>query len=172
MRGIKRKARRRGFSFAFEDLLWYSSVTGDDTLKKLLSLFDAKLLRFLIVGVINTLVGSAIMFGLYNLAHCSYWFSSAANYILTSILSFFLNKYFTFRNREQSLAQVLRFVVNIAVCYGAAYGLAKPLCRLLLAGASVTVRDNVSMLVGMVLFTGLNYLGQRFFAFKSEEESE
>ena len=140
-------------------------------MKKLLSLFDAKLLRFLIVGVINTLVGSAIMFGLYNLAHCTYWASSAANYVLTSILSFFLNKYFTFQNKEQSLRQVLRFVVNIAVCYGLAYGIAKPLCRALLAGASVSVRDNVSMLVGMVLFTGLNYLGQRFFAFKSEEES-
>ena len=140
-------------------------------MKKLLSLFDAKLLRFLIVGVINTLVGTAIMFGLYNLAHCSYWVSSAANYILTSILSFFLNKYFTFQNKEQSLSQVLRFVINIAVCYGLAYGIAKPLCRALLANASVSVRDNVSMLVGMVLFTGLNYLGQRFFDFKSEEES-
>ncbi len=140
-------------------------------MKKLLSLFDAKLLRFLIVGVINTLVGTAIMFGLYNLAHCSYWVSSAANYILTSILSFFLNKYFTFQNKEQSLSQVLRFVINIAVCYGLAYGIAKPLCRALLANASVSVRDNVSMLVGMVLFTGLNYLGQRFFAFKSKEES-
>ena len=140
-------------------------------MKKLLALIDAKLLRFLIVGVINTLVGSAIMFGLYNLAHCSYWFSSAANYVLTSILSFFLNKYFTFKNKEQSLSQVLRFAVNIAVCYVLAYGIAKPLCRALLAGASVSVRDNVSMLVGMVLFTGLNYLGQRFFAFKSKEES-
>ena len=138
-------------------------------MKKILSLIDAKLLRFLIVGVINTLVGTAIMFGLYNLAHCSYWVSSAANYILTSILSFFLNKYFTFRNKDQSLRQVLRFAINIAVCYGLAYGIAKPLCRALLASASVSVRDNVSMLVGMVLFTGLNYLGQRFFAFKSEE---
>ena len=141
-------------------------------MKKLLSLFDAKLLRFLIVGVINTLVGTAIMFGLYNLAHCSYWVSSAANYILTSILSFFLNKYFTFQNKEQSLSQVLRFVINIAVCYGLAYGIAKPLCRALLANASVSVRDNVSMLVGMVLFTGLNYLGQRLFAFRSEEDAK
>ena len=122
------------------------------------------------MGVINTLVGLAIMFGLYNLAHCSYWASSAANYILTSILSFFLNKDFTFKNKEQSLSQVLRFVINIAVCYGVAYGIAKPLCRALLANASVTVRDNVSMLVGMALFTGLNYLGQRFFAFKPKEE--
>lgn len=137
-------------------------------MKNLLKLFDAKLLRFLIVGVINTLVGTAIMFGLYNLAHCSYWFSSAANYTLTSILSYFLNKYFTFRNKEQSFAQVIRFVLNIAVCYGLAYGIAKPLCKLMLVNASTSLRDNVSMFAGMVLFTGLNYLGQRLFAFRSE----
>ena len=65
-------------------------------MKQLKNLFDEKLLKFILVGVVNTLVGMAIMFGLYNLAHCSYWVSSAANYILTSILSFFLNKYFTF----------------------------------------------------------------------------
>lgn len=139
-------------------------------MKKILSLFDAKLLRFLIVGVINTLVGMAIMFGLYNLAGCTYWVSSAANYILTSILSFFLNKYFTFKNKEQSAAQVLRFVVNIAVCYLVAYGIAKPLCLKLMSSASVSLRDNVSMLVGMVLFTGLNYLGQRLFAFRETKE--
>ena len=137
-------------------------------MRKLRTLFDEKLLRFVLVGIVNTLVGTVIMFGLYNLAHCSYWVSSAANYILTSILSYFLNKYFTFQNRERSVGQVVRFVVNIAGCYGLAYGLAKPLCLQLLANASATVRDNVSMLVGMCLFTGLNYLGQRLFAFRTK----
>ena len=137
-------------------------------MEKLKKLFDEKLLKFILVGVVNTLVGMAIMFGLYNLAHCSYWVSSAANYILTSILSYFLNKYFMFQNRERSVGQVVRFVVNIAVCYGLAYGIAKPLCLQLLANASTTVRDNVSMLVGMCLFTGLNYLGQRLFAFRTK----
>ena len=56
------------------------------------NLADRKLLKFLLVGVVNTLVGTAIMFGLYNLAHASYWVSSAANYILTSILRFIINK--------------------------------------------------------------------------------
>ena len=134
-------------------------------------LIDGKLLRFLVVGVVNTLVGMAIMFGLYNLAHCSYWLSSAANYVLTSILSFFLNKYFTFRNHESGAAQVLRFALNIAVCYLIAYGVAKPLCRLVLQGAGERLRDNVSMFVGMCLFTGLNYLGQRLFAFREHEKS-
>ena len=137
-------------------------------MSKLSGLIDKKLAKFLVVGVINTLVGTAIMFGLYNLAHCSYWVSSAANYILTSLLSFSLNKYFTFQSREKSAGEVLRFAVNIAVCYLLAYGIAKPLCLAALAGASAAVRDNISMFVGMCLFTGFNYLGQRFFAFRTK----
>ena len=137
-------------------------------MKKLLRLLDVKLLKFLLVGVVNTLVGSAIMFGLYNLAGWGYWISSAMNIILTSVLSFFLNKYFTFQSRGRSLGQVVRFAVNILLCYLVAYGVAQPLCRLALAGAGETLRDNVSMLLGMVLFTGLNYLGQRLFAFRDQ----
>lgn len=127
---------------------------------------DISMVRFLIVGCINTAVGTCIMFGLYNLAHWSYWLSSAANYTLTSILSFFLNKYFTFQSKTWSFREVLRFILNIAVCYFLAYGAAKPLVRLLLADSTQVIRDNVSMLVGMVLFTCCNYIGQRFFTFK------
>lgn len=134
-------------------------------MNKLRGLIDRKFAKFLLVGTINTLVGTAIMFGLYNLAHCTYWVSSGVNYILTSILSFFLNKYFTFGSREKSAGEVVRFAVNIAVCYLLAYGIAKPLCVAVLAGASPAIRDNVSMLFGMCLFTVFNYLGQRFFAF-------
>ena len=75
------------------------------------------------------------MFGLYNLASCSYWVSSAANYILTSILSFFLDKYFTFQNKERSWKQVAKFIINIAVCYVLAYGIAKPVVMYILSGA-------------------------------------
>ena len=64
---------------------------------------------------------------------------------------------------------VLKFILNIVVCYAVAYGLAQPLVRWALSGASVTVQDNVAMLTGMCLFVGLNYFGQRFFAFKEEK---
>ena len=135
-------------------------------IKKILSLVDQKLLRFIIVGCINTVVGTAIMFGLYNLASCSYWVSSAANYILTSILSFFLNKYFTFQNKERSWKQVAKFIINIAVCYVLAYGIAKPVVMYILSGAGQKSQENAAMLAGMCLFTGFNYIGQRMFAFK------
>ena len=136
----------------------------------LAKIMDEKFWKFMLVGGVNTLVGMAIMFGLYNLAGLGYWVSSAANYILTSILSFFLNKYFTFGNRTNSWVQVGKFAVNIAVCYVAAYAVAKPLVRVLFASLDASLRDNLAMAAGMCLFTALNYLGQRFFAFKESGE--
>ena len=118
-------------------------------IKKILSLVDQKLLRFIIVGCINTVVGTAIMFGLYNLASCSYWVSSAANYILTSILSYILNKTFTFGNKDNVGSTAVRFALNIAVCYLLAYGIAKPAVNWMLSGASVSLRDNCSMFAGL-----------------------
>jgi putative flippase GtrA len=133
---------------------------------------DIELLKFVIVGVLNTVVGMAIMFGLYNLAGYTYWMSSGTNYVLTSILSFFLNKYFTFQNKENSIRQVLRFALNIVICYILAYGIAKPAVLWLLSGAGTNIQENVAMLVGMCLFTGFNYIGQRFFAFKEKTRKE
>ena len=74
------------------------------------------LFKFLIVGVLNTLIGCGTMFLLYNLAHCSYWVSSAANYVVGGIVSFFLNKYFTFGNKKWEWAQVWKFALNVTVC--------------------------------------------------------
>lgn len=132
--------------------------------------FDPSMLRFLLVGVVNTLVGAGIMFMLYNLAGCSYWLSSAANYIVGGVVSYFLNKYYTFKNTERSWKQVLRFALNVAVCWLLAYGIAKPLALRLLAGFDEKLQTNAAMLAGLCLYTALNYLGQRFFAFRAKED--
>lgn len=122
--------------------------------------------RFILVGIINTLFGTAIMFVFYNVFHLSYWLSSASNYFFGSILSYFLNKSFTFRYGKADLKSILRFTINILLCYLLAYGIAKPFMKYLLSSYSVSIQENVSMVLGMILFVGLNYLGQRFFAFK------
>lgn len=127
--------------------------------------FDISMLKFLFVGVINTIVGTAIMFLAYNKLHFNYWISSALNYILASILSYFLNKYFTFKDTSKGFKPILKFTLNIAVCYSVAYGMARPIVARLLSGYGQKVQDNGAMLAGMCLFVILNYLGQRFFAF-------
>lgn len=134
----------------------------------MIKLIDKTTIKFLIVGIINTLVGTSVMFLSYNLLGLSYWISSAANYVIGSIVSYFLNKYFTFQHKERSLKNVLKFAGNITLCYLLAYGIAKPLVRVILGGFSVKLQENGAMLCGMGLFVILNYMGQRFFVFREK----
>lgn len=135
--------------------------------------FDVKLLKFILVGVLNTLLSAALMFGLYHLLHFGYWGSSAVSYLLGSVLSFILNKTFTFGNRDSVLKTALRFAVNAAVCYVIAYGAAKPLVLWALSETALSEQllEQIAMLAGMCFFTALNYVGQRFFAFREKPET-
>jgi putative flippase GtrA len=132
-----------------------------------MKIIDRILLKFIIVGVINTLAGSVLIFTLYNAAHWDYWLSSMCGYAIASALSFFLNKYFTFMTKEWNLCMIAAFVINILICYGIAYGIAKPMMNYLLKNNPQKIRENAALLTGICLFTGLNYLGQRFIVFKS-----
>lgn len=133
---------------------------------KIRKYIDITTVKFLIVGVINTIVGTGVMFVFYNVFSLSYWISSASNYVVGSIVSYFLNKYFTFQSKERSWKQIGKFVLNITVCYLLAYGMAKPLVSFILSGFNEKIQGNVSMLFGMGFFVVLNYLGQRLFVFK------
>lgn len=135
-----------------------------------MKLIDKTFLKFIFVGALNTLFGTAVMFVCYNALNLNYWISSAANYILGSILSYFLNKYFTFQNKDKGFKTVLKFIVNISLCYLIAYGAARPLVRLALSGGSEKFQENIAMLVGMGLFVILNYTGQRLAVFKTNEQ--
>ncbi|WP_445683173.1 GtrA family protein [Solibacillus sp. FSL K6-1523] len=134
-------------------------------MKNIFQIFDKEFLRFLIVGVINTIVGTSIMFIAYNLFSLSYWVSTILNYTLASILSYFLNKYFTFK-KKGSVKSIVIFSVNIIICYLIAYVPTKFVVSYLLTGYSINTIDNVAMIIGMILFTLINFLGQKFIVFK------
>ena len=131
------------------------------------------MLKFLFVGLLNTLLGAALMFGLYNLSGFGYWGSTAVSYVLASIFSFFMNRNFTFGDKSSPGLPALKFVVNIAVCWLLAFSLAKPLILSLLRGVNPAqnVADNIAMFAGMAMFTGFNYIGQRYFVFRKSAAS-
>lgn len=133
-------------------------------------IIDIITLKFLVVGIINTLVGAGVMFLLYNLFGVSYWLSSAANYVVGSIVSYFLNKYYTFNQPKFSIHEIFKFIINIALCYTIAYGLAKPAAYLIFESLTPELKDNIAMLTGAGIFVILNYFGQRFFAFAKKVE--
>ena len=137
-------------------------------MKRVLSLFfDTTFLKFILVGVVNTLVGTAVMFFCFNILAWSYWVSSALNYMVGSIVSYLLNKRYTFQQKGHDWHTVWKFIVNVSVCYVLAYGLAKPFVAWMLSGVTTNIQGNAALFVGMVLFVGFNYIGQRFWAFST-----
>lgn len=137
-------------------------------IKKLLSFEQS---RFIIVGVMNTIIGTAAMLIAYNVFHMGYWLSSIVDYVIGSIFSYFANKYFTFKVEKKSKEEVLRFIINIVVCYLIAYGLARPFIDMVLGGMNLSKSwmDQISMLFGTGFFIVINYFGQKFFVFQKKK---
>ena len=86
-----------------------------------------------------------------------------------AVMSFFLNRKFTFQSEAEMGKSALRFALNVAVCYILAYAIAQPLGGMLLGAMGVEGLwlERLTKLGGMGLYTILNYFGQRFFAFKA-----
>ncbi len=126
---------------------------------------DASIWNFLLVGVGNTLLSMVLMFALEGLG---YWPSTAIAYVAGAVMSFFLNRSFTFRSQETMGRSAVKFALNVAVCYLMAYGIAQPVMELLPQPVFVPAIwwERLTKLVGMGLYTVLNYFGQRFFAFQ------
>ncbi len=135
-----------------------------------MNIIDQKFLKFLAVGVVNTIVGAGVMFLLYNVFEVSYWISSACNYIVGGIVSFFLNKFFTFRNNKKSFKQVVLFIITLAVCYFVAYIAAKKIIYFIFSTLPETIKGNIALISGMCLYTGLNYIGQYLIVFSEKHE--
>lgn len=85
-------------------------------MKKLLSIFfDRAFRKFVLVGVVNTIFVTAIMFTFYNVLRFSYWISSASNYFFGSILSYILNRMFTFHSGVRVVKTLPRFVLDVRI---------------------------------------------------------
>lgn len=146
--------------------------------------FDRSFVVFLCVGVLNTIVGMGVSYTCYNGLGFSYGWSMFYDYLIGSIISYFLNKRFAFHYQGTDWRSIARFTLNIVVCFIIAIPVARPITAWLLRlcveplsqvgiTLSNTLIDNVAILTGTILFTLVNYLGQRFFAFaKSDSASK
>lgn len=117
------------------------------------------LIRFLLVGVANTMVGMGTIFvcqrlGLHDVA------ANAIGYGLGLIFSFFCNRSWTFRHAGPIWPAAWRFGAVFAVAYTA--NLLTTLAALQLLGSG----SFLAQLAGMPPYTLLFYLGSRLLVFK------
>lgn len=146
-------------------------------IKKLFSFFwDKSLLTFILIGAGNTVItvlGSQLLLGPVTNAWgraAGYWVSTAVMFALTSIISFVLNRKLSFKSNAPLGKSIFRFSVLIAVCYLISFSLSDMIMPALLGvvmpSLSVDWVTRISMLAAQVIFTGMNYVGQRLWAFK------
>ena len=134
-------------------------------------ILSSSFFRFLLVGVGNTLLSLVLMFLLEGLG---YWPSTAIAYVAGAVMSFFLNRYFTFHSQETLKRSAVKFAVNVAVCYVVGYGLARLLIPVPQEPTALPVIwiDRFRKILGMGLYTIFNYFGPRFFAFRGSRKDE
>ena len=122
-------------------------------------LIPVSLIRFLLVGIANTAVGLSVIWIFRNLAGVGDVGSNAAGYIIGVLVSFTLNKRWSFSFRGDGLRAFGRFLLVFLVAYGA--NLTAVAAAIALAGHS----SYWCQLAGVVPYTTLFYLGCRSFAF-------
>ncbi|MFP7297427.1 GtrA family protein [Neobacillus niacini] len=121
------------------------------------------------VGIINTLVGLLIIFFLLNTVHLSYWISTFAGNLAGAFISFILNRSFTFNSTVSFQRGLPRFLTIILICYFSAYFCSEKLVIWFTSFyiVSTAVEQNGAVLIGSVLYTISNYLGQKYFVFNT-----
>jgi putative flippase GtrA len=124
-------------------------------------LLDHTLIKYLITGIGNTLVGlSVIYFCLYVFG----WKSTPANlvgYGVGMVFSFAVNKRWTFGDSGSHLTAFLRFAIVLGVAY------LVNLATVLALEQAFHVNKYLAQAAGVPPYTLVGYLGSRFYAFNN-----
>ena len=150
-------------------------------MKKLKKMLDRTLVLYLVIGFLNFLLCTGIMFLLYNVAGFSRHTAPIVNYGLGSLIWYLACRFILFRGSKTTPRQLLRFFVDIVVCYLVSYYVLAPLLsRLLLKSVHMTrlfsfggaenIRGNCEMTIGTIAYSLLNYFGQRYYVFSNRLE--
>lgn len=131
--------------------------------------------RFLLVGVVNTIVGLSSMYLFLNGCSFSYWVSTFLGNVIGACVSYILNRSFTFKSNAAVGTSMLRFAIVILICYFISYFLGEKIALFLFSQISflgTKYAQDAAVLFGTGIYTITNYLGQRLFVFKQRQTAE
>jgi putative flippase GtrA len=128
-------------------------------------------LIFLIIGVANTLIGLTSTYICFDFIKLNYWLATFAGNLIGMVVSYTLNKKYTFKNTKKVTSSLLKFFLVVFLCYYISYWFGLRLTHLIV-DFFVFIRPyvgEVSILLGAGLYTISNFLGQRFLVFNSKK---
>lgn len=150
---------------------------------KIKKVVDRTLVYYLIVGVLNFLICTGLMFLLFNVCGFSDHVAPLFNYGLGSLIWYLACRYLLFPGQGSTWQQILRFLAEVIVCYAISYYIVAPLLSdVLLKSRSVKdffsfggcemdmIEGNCQMTIGAIAYAIINYFGQRYFVFTQRFE--
>ena len=115
--------------------------------------------RFSAVGVVNTALGLTVILALMRFGGVQYIVANAVGYAVGTVVSFVLNRSWTFYHKGPVLSSAARWVLVIAVAYGA------NVFVVIASHEYFEIDRYISQGLGVLAYTGLSYLGGRLYAF-------
>lgn len=127
----------------------------------------SSLFKYLLVGIVNTIFGYCIIFALMFFGVIPET-ANLIGYICGIILSYFLNKTFTFKSQNSHKKDFWRFAIAMALAY------LINLAVLVITHRMLGIDKYVSQIISGIFYTASGYIFNRFFAFKNtnRESSE
>lgn len=119
---------------------------------------ENELIRFLLVGGFNTLIGYGVFFILFACFQLTPYISNAFGYIVALIVAFGLSKKFVFRSTYQK-GMVTKFIVAFLIAFGFNQFV------LLLTIEYTPLIPEIAQILAMVSYTLIFYLLNKYFVF-------
>ncbi|WP_136417632.1 GtrA family protein [Herbaspirillum sp. ST 5-3] len=116
--------------------------------------------RYIIVGVANSMVGYGVIFGCMYLLGLSPEASNVAGYAVGLVVSYVLNRTYTFNSKQSRRAEFMRFLVVFAIAYGLNF------VALLILIHQLGLHEGASQIVAGVVYVLSAYAMNKYYVFK------
>jgi putative flippase GtrA len=122
--------------------------------------------RFLVVGVLNTLLGYGVIFACMYLAGMAPETSNVAGYAVGLVASYVLNKNYTFNSRKKSSREIGRFLAVFGVAYAA------NLVMLFLLIHQIGISKGSSQIYAAVIYMCVSFIMTKHYVFTDSHTTE
>lgn len=130
---------------------------------------------FLVIGLVNTIFAMAVTYSIYNLLHLGYYISSFTGTFSAAVLGFFLNRKITFSSDCKILLSMIKFFTVILLSYVIAFTLSHKLFLYIFSvvnlNLSISIIEQIAILFAQIIFTLINFTGQKLWTFKRKESA-
>ncbi len=117
--------------------------------------------RFVVVGVVNTLLGYCVIFSCMYLVGMNPEISNISGYGVGLVISYVLHKKYTFKKVQSRRGEFIRFITVFLIAFAANFLI------LVILIHEVEAHEGLSQILAGIVYVAIAYLMSKFYVFKS-----